>query len=426
MSQNLVDSWQVKLTGDVLDVSISQESERIIAGTADKKAFCLNLSGDMLWQQPTGNQAWRTGLSSDGKTAVIGTGSTRPWDMKGRGLYCFDGSGNLRWKKDLAASIWGLACSADGNTIAAGTSAKQLLLFDKQGHCLWQHDIPGIGWWAWVWSASLSADGQIVAAGSADKHIRIWERNGQLLAEHRTQGDVFATAVSANGDIIAAGDNSGQIYCLDRNGNLLWQQPLKDKVWAVALSADGKRLLVGMGEKEIHIHLYNLAGRFLWKRHVGHSVTNVGLSADGRRIVAGTRQGGIYIFDEESVIHTAQANKIVRDVAITANGEWVVAGSEDGYVYSFHLSPANPEIVEPGNIAANELYQLIIGRFSLPELKTLYFYLGIEIDDVPGETRPEKARELVKFMAQANRLDDLKETIKQNRSDIEWKDYNFH
>jgi hypothetical protein len=59
--------------------------------------------------------------------------------------------------------------------------------------------------------------------------------------------------------------------------------------------------------------------------------------------VSGTRKGSIYIFDEETVIHTAQANKIVRDIAITADGQWVVAGSEDGFVYGFHLPPADPD-----------------------------------------------------------------------------------
>jgi WD40 repeat protein len=175
-----------------------------------------------------------------------------------------------------------------------------------------------------------------------------------------------------------------------------------------------------MGKEENHIHLYNQAGRFLWKRHVGPSVTNVGISADGRRIVAGTRKGGIYIFDEEIVLCRAQANKIVRDVAITADGQWVAAGSEDGFVYGFQLPPPDPEIIEPGNTDANELYQLIIGRFSLSELKTLYFNLGIDIDDLPGQTRPEKARELVKYMDNKNQLTYLKETILQTRPIDYW------
>lgn len=353
-----IQSWRYDAGSGVAAVSLSADGEKVLVGTLGKTAICLNSSGERLWQAQVGNQAWRAGLSGDGQTAVFGSGSTRFWDMKGRGLYCFAADSTLRWQQDLKASIWGLAVAADGRTVAAGTSAKQLLVFDEQGHLLWRQDIPGLGWYAWVWSASLSADGQIIAAGAADKRIRVWQRNGELLGQHRTRADVFATAVSANGRIISAGDSSGHIYCLDQNGNLLWEEALADKVWAVAGSADGQRLLVGAGEKEAHIRLYNQTGQLLWKRHVGGSVTNVGLSADGRRVVAGTREGGIFIFDEDQVIHQERVNKIVRDVAISSAGEVVVAGSEDDLVYGFHLPPLSPP--ESNTVAAAAKYQINI------------------------------------------------------------------
>jgi outer membrane protein assembly factor BamB len=353
-----IQSWRYDAGSGVAAVSLSADGERVLVGTLGKTAVCLNSSGERLWQTQVGNQAWRAGMSGDGQTAVIGSGSTRFWDMKGRSLYCFNADGQLRWQQDLAASIWGLAVAADGHTIAAGTSARQILLFDGQGNLLWQQDIPGLGWYAWVWSAALSADGEVIAAGAADKRIRVFRRSGELLGEHRTRADVFATAVSGNGHLIVAGDSSGHIYCLDRQGNMLWEQALKDKVWAIAPSADGQRLLVGAGEKEAHIRLYNQAGQFLWKRRVGGSVTNVGLSADGRRIVAGTRAGGIFVFDEDQVLHQARAGKIVRDVAISAAGERVVAGSEDGVVYGFQLPPL-PETKSPMTPAGTK-YQINI------------------------------------------------------------------
>lgn len=334
-----VQSWRYDAGSGVAAVALSANGTRVLAGTLGKTAVYLHSSGALLWQTQVGNQAWRVSLSGDGQTAVIGSGSTRFWDLNGRGLYCFNVDGHLRWQQDLAASIWGLAVAADGNTIAAGTSARQILLFDGQGNLLWQQDIPGLGWYAWVWSAALSANGEVIAAGAADKRLRIFRRNGELVGEHRTRADVFATAVSGNGHLIAAGDSNGYVYCLDNQGNLLWEEVLGDKVWAIALSTDGQRLLVGAGEKEAHIRLYSQTGAFLWKRHVGGSVTNVNLSADGRRIVAGTRDGGIFIFDEDRVLHQARAGKIVRDVAISATGEQVVAGSEDGVVYGFHLPP---------------------------------------------------------------------------------------
>jgi len=333
-----IQTWQSNARSAVAAVAISADGETIVAGTLGKTVLCLDEAGHQRWQARVGNQAWRVALSANGQITVVGTGSTRPWDLGGRGLFCFGDDGSQRWQTDLEASIWGLALSADGNTIAAGTDAKQLLLFDGQGHRLWQQDVPGLGWYAWVWSAALSADGSLVAAGSADKRVRLLERGGLILAEYHTQGDVFAITISDDGTTVAAGDTNGHIHVLDRQGHPLWKEQLADKIWAVVLSADGARLLVGAGEKEAHLRMYDRAGRLIWRRYVGGSISSVALSEDGRRSIAGTRDGGIFIFDEDGeVLHQARAGKIVRDVAISSAGERAIAGSEDGMVYGFRL-----------------------------------------------------------------------------------------
>lgn len=346
-----IQTWKYHAGSGVAAVDISGDGETIIAGTLDKMVLSLNSQGQPHWQVKVGNQAWRVGLSNDGQTTVVGTGSTRPWDMRGRGLFCLGTDGMLRWQVELKASVWGLALSADGQTVAAGTSGKQLLCFDGQGQRLWQQDVPGLGWYAWVFGAALSADGQIVAAAAADKRVRLLERSGLLVAEFRTRGELYIVAISANGQVVATGDTKGYVYLLNRQGQLLWEERLADKVWTVALSTDGQRLLVGAGEKEKHLYTYDQSGRLLWRRFVEGSVNNLTLSANGWRVVAGTRSGGIHIFGEDGeVLHKTQADKLVRQVAISATGERIVAGSEDGYVYGFQLPaplPVIPTAVSP-------------------------------------------------------------------------------
>ncbi|MEW5986915.1 MAG: PQQ-binding-like beta-propeller repeat protein [Chloroflexota bacterium] len=328
-------------------VAVSADGRRVIAALLSKSVLCLDDRGDLWWRNPVGNQAWRLGLSDDGQTIVAGTGSTYPWDMRGRGLYCFDGSGALRWKAELSASVWGLSLAADGHTIAAGTTAKQLLLLDDQGNRLWQLDVPGLGWYAWVWSAALSANGQVVAAGAADKRIRILDRAGNLRANHLARADVFTVAVSADGSRVAAADSEGYVYLLDQNGHLLWQEQLEDGVWRVQLSQDGQRLLVGSSAKDVHLRVYDLNGRLVWRRFVGGTASCLGFSADGRRLAAGTNEGAIYVFDEGGdILHRAQAQKKVRDVALSADGRTVAAGAEDGLVYGFRF-PHPPVLTEP-------------------------------------------------------------------------------
>lgn len=330
-------NWVYAAGAGLTAVALSDVTGRVVAATLDKRMLCLDRSGALLWQQPLGNQGWRVAMSGDGNTAVVGTGSTRFWDMAGREIVCLNGDGTVRWRRDLAASVWGLALAKDGRTVAVGTSEKQVLLFDGAGNLLWQEDVAGIGWFAWVWSVSLSADGSIIAAGAADKRIRLLNRAGELLRTHSTRADVFATAVSPDGTLIAAGDSKNYIYCLDRAGNLLWEEGLADKVWAVAFSDDGRRLLVGAGEKQTHIRLYSRDGRLLWPRFVGGSVTNVALNADGSRIAAATREGQVSVFDETAVLRQAIATQKMRDIAMSPDGQWVVAVSEDGSVYSFSL-----------------------------------------------------------------------------------------
>jgi WD40 repeat protein len=341
-----ITTWQYTAGTKVASVSVTEDGETIIAGTLGKTVIALDKGGRRLWQQPVRNQAWRNAVSADGKTIVVGTGSTRPWDLSGRGLVCFNNDESLRWQADLGASVWGLALSDDGKTVAAGTSNKQLILFDGAGNRLWHQDVPGLGPYAWVWSTALAANGQIVAAGAADKRLRVLERSGHMLAEYTLRGDVFAVATSADGEIIAAGDGAGYAYLLTKQGILLWEEQLADKVWAVVLSKDGTRLLIGAGEKEAHLRIYDQAGRLMWRRHVGGSVSSLATSENGQWVVTGTRQGGIFIFGQDgTVLQQSQAKKSVRDVAISAIGELIVAGSEDGQIYGFQLF--SPSSVSP-------------------------------------------------------------------------------
>ena len=351
-----IQTWTYDAEDAVVGVAVSADGKTVVAGTLGKNVLAFDANGQERWQAKVGNQAWRTAISNDGQTIVVGTGSTRPWDLSGRGLFCFTNEGSLRWQVDLGASVWGLALAADGNTIAVGTSSQQLIVFDDQGHRLWEQKVPGFGPFALVWSTALSADGRIVVAGAADKRLRLFERSGAILVEHQTRGDVFTVAVSADGEAVAAGDGSGTIYWLNRQGQLLWQQQLADKVWATVINTEGSRLLVGAGEKEVHIHAYDQGGRLLWRRHVGGDVSNLALNATGELVAVSTRSGGIYIFGEEGkVLHQHQVSQSVRDVAMSAGGEYVVAGAEDGRLYGFRLhDPADDEPPPPTQIAISQ------------------------------------------------------------------------
>lgn len=67
-----------------------------------------------------------------------------------------------------------------------------------------------------------------------------------------------------------------------------------------------------------------------------------------------------------------------------------------------------------------QLRDLLLEYFSLPELQNLAFELGIDLDDVRGDDRPTKARELVSRQGREGKLHKLVALCRQKRPDAFW------
>lgn len=76
-----------------------------------------------------------------------------------------------------------------------------------------------------------------------------------------------------------------------------------------------------------------------------------------------------------------------------------------------------------GNIG---LVKKIGERFSEEEIRTLCFQMGVEYDDLPGDSRTGKARELVKWCDYRNRADELALICLSERPDVDWGDEIAH
>ncbi len=80
--------------------------------------------------------------------------------------------------------------------------------------------------------------------------------------------------------------------------------------------------------------------------------------------------------------------------------------------------------IVPGQMANSELdriklREILIQYFSLGELQTLYFDLGIDYEALVGNTKAEKARELIEYLERRDRLSELLKLIHQERPDID-------
>ncbi|MEO7913265.1 MAG: CHAT domain-containing protein, partial [Roseiflexaceae bacterium] len=92
---------------------------------------------------------------------------------------------------------------------------------------------------------------------------------------------------------------------------------------------------------------------------------------------------------------------------------------------SAYASAASRTQVEeqPSNMSntmpnASELRQIIIEQFDLEELRTLCIDLGVDIDDLRGEGRANKARELIGYLQRRGKLQQLVEYIRRERPNL--------
>jgi hypothetical protein len=65
------------------------------------------------------------------------------------------------------------------------------------------------------------------------------------------------------------------------------------------------------------------------------------------------------------------------------------------------------------------LYELLLQRFSLDELRTLCFRMGVDYDSIESDGKAGKARELVLYMIRRGQLIELRQEIEKMRPDIQ-------
>jgi hypothetical protein len=68
------------------------------------------------------------------------------------------------------------------------------------------------------------------------------------------------------------------------------------------------------------------------------------------------------------------------------------------------------------------LLQILSERFDEGELQSLCFHLGVGYDDLPGEGKANKARELIQYLERRGQIVDLIETGKRLRPDVPWQE----
>ena len=69
-----------------------------------------------------------------------------------------------------------------------------------------------------------------------------------------------------------------------------------------------------------------------------------------------------------------------------------------------------------------KLRQLLVSHFSESELRDICFDLGVDYEDLPGESKSDKARELVTYFERRGCVPELVEKCAQLRANVKWSD----
>ena len=78
-------------------------------------------------------------------------------------------------------------------------------------------------------------------------------------------------------------------------------------------------------------------------------------------------------------------------------------------------APSGAPTVAPDRVAIRNALR---DRFSAEELRTLCFDLGVDYDDLPGDTKPAKAQQLVEYTERRGQTDRLVAAIRSARGPV--------
>lgn len=70
----------------------------------------------------------------------------------------------------------------------------------------------------------------------------------------------------------------------------------------------------------------------------------------------------------------------------------------------------------------SELHKSIDSYFGLEEVRTLCFELGVDYDNLRGETKQARIRELIVALARGGRLQALVDLVRRQRPHVDWQD----
>ncbi|MDP6647728.1 MAG: PQQ-like beta-propeller repeat protein [Dehalococcoidales bacterium] len=192
---------------------------KVFFGVDNGVVYALDaMTGDYVWEFPTGGKIWSTPAISD-DTLFVGS-----FDKK---LYALDtATGNERWTFDTQGAIVATPLVHD-DTVYIGSFDRKLYAVDViTGQEKWRFSEAK----NWFWAKPLAKDNTIYASNLDGKGYALDARSGDKLVEFDLGSPVSASPVLVGNRVIVATEN-GAVYAIDvenKESNKL-RDPLQTK-----------------------------------------------------------------------------------------------------------------------------------------------------------------------------------------------------
>ncbi len=201
--------WRFK-TGDEMCCAPGFSDDKIIFGSFDGYAYCLNMEGEEIWRFKTGAEVFCP-VHLTVKDNIVYIPSFDSY------LYAIEtGSGKLLWKERLGNYGVAISPTIHEDRMYVGARDGNLFCLDIEGKILWKFKTGKV-----IESKATIIEGKIYF-GSEDGNVYCLSKNGKEIWRHRIDGEIWDEP-KIHGNVILFGGVDCKVHYLDiETGEEIW------------------------------------------------------------------------------------------------------------------------------------------------------------------------------------------------------------
>jgi WD40 repeat protein len=224
MDRNCEELWNHPTRTFTYILAVSSDGLYSVFGSYEN-ITCVDKDGSVLWNYP--EAAVSLDISDDFEYIVAITDNQK--------AFCLNRSGSVIWENKFRSPN-NIKISADGNYVSLTTTLRKLYLMESTGAPLWNKTLPPGTKYA---KSEISSDGDEIVV-RINGAISGYDRSGMLRWNYTKEpASIFSLSKDGRYSVVAANDS---LLLLDEEGNETGTFPFDEKIRGVAISSDGSKI----------------------------------------------------------------------------------------------------------------------------------------------------------------------------------------